>query len=233
MAAISTAPMDKTVESENDFEDFLQAAKDGDHDALVRLLAKGADQSQPGGLGRAAIRAANGDKPGHTECLKTLLPLVDQNAVNLDGNTLLHCAAIAANEESVSLLIPVCGIDRPDNKGWTPLMMAAFSGLDNICKLLIRAGASTSNRDVSSERCALMLAIEENRVECVKTLLPFSDIRACDFDGLTPLALAKLAGRGECANAIHLHLVMLDAAAISSHIANRGACRHKSAKPSI
>lgn len=72
----------------------------------------------------------------------------------------------------IKLLLPYCeDVNKPcENLDDTPLMSAAWKGLDTVVKLLIEKGASVNERNRHGQT-ALILAAMEGKAKVVKVLL--------------------------------------------------------------
>ncbi|CAO1402334.1 unnamed protein product [Diamesa serratosioi] len=78
------------------------------------------------------------------------LPGVDVNKPDNEGNTPLHFAAQAGQNEIINILLTkscAMTIDAKNNLGFTPLMKAALQGRTKCAKLLLFAGASPTETD--------------------------------------------------------------------------------------
>ncbi|XP_024938957.1 LOW QUALITY PROTEIN: death-associated protein kinase 1 [Cephus cinctus] len=108
------------------------------------------------GLGGAMISAV---RRGCVEAVSQLLqqgaPL---DAKDLEGDTLLHIACEAGDEEMASLLIENgAELDIPNEKGLTPLHVAARHGHINLVRLLCLAGCDVdkTNRGIRADVTAI------------------------------------------------------------------------------
>ncbi|PRZ56449.1 ankyrin repeat protein [Paraburkholderia fungorum] len=143
----------------------------------------------------ALMFAANA---GNAELVKTLLPLSDAEAQDEIGATALMWAARHNFAECVSLLLPASDARAEDQNGDTALMWAVenlehVSGLESVRLLSGRGAALIANGEGETP---LMLAARRGDVECVKELLPVSDLAAQDLESeMTALHWAAHAGR--------------------------------------
>ncbi len=120
----------------------------------------------------------------------------DINAVNKDGETVLHKAIEKGYAKSVELLLMVPGIDinKVNHNNWSPLYLAAVYGFEDCVKLLLEAPGI----DVSAWN-PLSIAVLQNDRNKVKTLLQYgSSVNKADKYGHTPLDWATYYGRAEC-----------------------------------
>lgn len=88
-------------------------------------------------------------------------------------------------------------IHIPNHGGYTPLMLAAGSGVLPIIKILIEKGAEINKRmNNTKSYTALMIAIKNGWLECVKELLNYdADATLLDNQGNSPIVLAAKKGR--------------------------------------
>lgn len=85
-------------------------------------------------------------------------------------NRLLKMAVIAGVETSVRMHIRRGdNLDARDDRGLTPLMMAASKNKTGVCKLLLAAGVSLHLKDLSG-RDALVLAKATGAIDCVELI---------------------------------------------------------------
>ena len=133
-------------------EQLLEAAKNGQLSEVRRLLAEGANANYRDRYGVGPLQAAAGR--GGLEMVKALLLAgADAKSLALDGCTPLHVAAGRGHFEVAKLLIEgnadVCAVDKD---GETPLHVAARSKapkdrvLANVA-LLLAKGAYVNARD--------------------------------------------------------------------------------------
>lgn len=149
---------------------------------------------------------------GHAECVRALIPASQVNAQDQHGNTALIYAARAGHDECVSLLLPVSDLTLTTYTGYTALMMAAERGHSK-CIEQLSAGSDMNAQDRSNGWTALMWASRVNRdpaglnpsgdyVECIKTLMPLSNVNARDDKGWTALMIASNWGNQACVEAL-------------------------------
>lgn len=181
-------------------EDFLgrnalhTAALSGDAQVLSRLAishkhlldSRDRDQATP------LIMAAN---EGHVEVCKVLLKAgADPLAKDKDGRTPLHDAAGLGRLEVVQLLSTQKHlVDRRDNAGYTPFLMAAYHGFPNVCDTLLQAGADLNAKTAEHERNVMHVAACQGRINMIRFLAQHKHlINSKDKHDHTPLALAAL-----------------------------------------
>ncbi len=178
-------------------EALFTAIEEGDIPAALALIdndtARHTDEE-----GWTALMLAAHD--GHASLIKTLLPMSDALAEDSRGRTALMWAAQPNFAECVSLLLPSSDAQAEDQNGDTALMWAVenlehVSGLESV-RLLSRTGAALIAN--GKGETPLMLAARRGDVDCVKELLPVSDLAARDLENdMTPLHWAAHTGRLE------------------------------------
>ena len=117
--------------------------------------------------------------------------------------------------ERVRQLIQVQDMYRGDSIGWTPLMLAALNGHDQIVRELIRAEADVNGKD-KYKQTALHLASRRGHSNVVKTLAEAgANLNVQDWLGVTPLMWA--AYRGYANVVVELIRAGADVSVVSSH----------------
>ena len=141
-----------------DIDDLTEAARAGDLQAAMNILASGID-----------VNAENSDKlvpivyaaaNGHVELVKLLIRHgADPDAASSEsGSTALHLAAQLDQAESVDVLLESgADINMKDKLEMTPLIKATYSCKTGIIALLLKRGADPSISDIRGET-ALMAA---------------------------------------------------------------------------
>jgi ankyrin repeat protein len=128
------------------------AAEAGADAACAALLAAGAalETRTTAGEGAAYIAALK----GRTDAARVLLAAAEARRLpadalaNIDGWTPLMAAAVAGRAGMLQLCTSLCGgLDGTNRFGQTALHLAARRGSDELCELLVRAGASARVRD--------------------------------------------------------------------------------------
>lgn len=120
-----------------------------------------------------------------------------------DPYAALFSAAKKGDERTVNLLLSVGGnldINKPDDSGWTPLMIAANEGHTTIVKTLLAAGAQVGMTDCDGWT-PLLVAAQNGHTKTVQKLLKACVREGVNIDeaqakdGWTPLLFATRFGR--------------------------------------
>jgi ankyrin repeat protein len=153
---------------------LIDAARNGDVEAVRSLLSEGADVNAAQGDGMTALHWAA--ELAHTAVADLLLSVgADVEAKTRIGSyTPLHLASRSGNGPIASALLDA-GADpqaTTTNSGVTPLHLAAaaLGGAEVVTELLMH-GAEVDAREASSGQTALMFAASFNRAEAVAALL--------------------------------------------------------------
>lgn len=155
-------------------DDLIEAARDGDVQAVRALLARGVDPDAATGDGMTALHwAAERNQPRVARVLLDAGATVD-SGTRIGGYTPLHLASRRGNSEMVRALLEA-GADvhaRTTNSGVTALHMAAAAvdGAASVRALLSR-GADPDALEATFGQTPLMFAAGANRVESVRALL--------------------------------------------------------------
>ena len=131
---------------------------------------------------------------GKYKIIRTLLDNgADINTKDKDGYNVMHHAAKGDQPTSLTYFIEKqkMNINKTDNKGRTPLHVAAMEGKDLTIPFLVCWGAKIDAQDENG-KTPLHLAIEKNQIKAVKKLCRLgADKRIRDFkDMTTPTDLA-------------------------------------------
>ena len=152
-------------------EEFLQAAKQGETEKVVVLLAQGADVHATGPDGDTALMQASVN--GHTETVKALLGAgADVNARDSHGVTALFVAAAEGHTDLVHLLVdrgsPVNAVAQ---LGLTALLVAAAEGHTDIVRVLLDEGAEVNVKSDNGATPLILAAVNGPHGVVVSTLL--------------------------------------------------------------
>ena len=152
-------------------------------------------------------RDKQGNTPLHLAVLNKYLPLLDwlkdhgadPNSKGLYGDTPLHLAIISdpTSDGRVirRLLLMGADVNVPNDYGDTPLHRAAYHGLTETVRLLLKNKADVSRRAQRGETPLLYAARPEGHPETVLALLEGgADVNARDNIGMSPLHGAAMIG---------------------------------------
>ena len=178
-------------------DEFMQAAKDGDVDALKRLAAED-----------SAVLVSTWSS-GETPLMAALYRKHDRAVEWLAGSGVPLDIFAAAALGRVDLLDPLARAGSPaintySYDGWTPLHLAAFFGHPAAVEHLVAAGADLN----AVSRNALLntplhAAVAGGHVEASLLLIDSgADVNAVDAGGHTPLHIAAEAGYVPVAKAL-------------------------------
>lgn len=171
--AAEVAPSEAREISVRD-DDLIDAARDGDVDAVRALLATGTDPDAASGDGMTALHwAVERDQPGVAGILLEAGATVD-GRTRIGGYTPLHLASRRGHGDMVRALLEA-GADvraRTTNSGVTPLHLAAaaVSGTPSV-RMLLEQGADPDAREATFGQTPLMFAAAANRADAVRALL--------------------------------------------------------------
>ena len=145
------------------------AAEQGDIDAVLSLLARGADADKAGSEGRTAV--INAAWRGRGRIIQLLLDRgVATELPDDGGRTPLMWAAINGHDDIVDRLVQSgANPNQPDKQGGTALIRAAWNGHISVVRNLIGAGADLNARD-DNGLTALAHANREGNTTVVKAL---------------------------------------------------------------
>ncbi len=131
-------------------------------------------------------------------CLSKLSRLTEINALNGDGLTPLHIAAIRGYDKVVKTLLEVGALpEERTNNGQTPLHWAVLNGHANVVEVLLAAG---TNPDVTNENCEtpLYLAARKGHFKIIEILFKNqADPTKSGENGTKPWQIALLNGHKE------------------------------------
>ena len=149
--------------------ELRDAAEQGDIDAVLSLLARGADADKAGEEGRNAV--INAAWRGRQQIIQLLLDRGVTTELRDDaGRTPLMWAAINGHKDIIGLLIESgANPNQTDNDGSSALIRAAWNGHTSVVKSLIGAGANLNVRDRDG-LTALAHARRENNTAIIQAL---------------------------------------------------------------
>jgi ankyrin repeat protein len=170
---------------------LVNAAKQGDRNAVQSLLNGPAKQDVAGAQGAAALVWAI--TRNDVEMADLLLRAgADPKAVNEYGATALYAAAGNADPTLTKKLLAAGGDPNVAlNSGETPLMLAARDGRVDTVHALLEGGADPSAKEKNGAQTALMWAIAGRHSAVTKELVQYkADVNARSKGGSTALMFA-------------------------------------------
>jgi ankyrin repeat protein len=149
----------------------VSAAKDGQFDAVTRLLERGADVNAAEADGTTALHWAT--RAADTQLMTRLLAAgAEVNASNRYGVTPLQLAAENGNVDSLrTLLTAGANANAVLPEGETVLMTAARTGVPDAVLVLLNAGADLHARERWYGETALLWAAAEDHADVVRLLI--------------------------------------------------------------
>lgn len=175
---------------------LVNAAKQGDRDAVRSILNSPAKKDVAGPQGTAALiwAAARND----VEMTDLLLRAgVDAKAANEYGATALYAAAEANADAAITKKLLAAGADANAAllSSETPLMQAARVGNVETVRALLEAGANPNVQEKNGGQNALMWAVAERHPAVVEELVKHkADVNARTKNGSTALMFAARGG---------------------------------------
>jgi ankyrin repeat protein len=165
--------------------------------------------------GNVNLPDKSGNTPLHLAVLNNYVPLMDwlkdhgasANARGLHGDTPLHLAIITDHSTDGSLIVRLlemgADVNAASDYGDTPLHRAAYLGLTEKVRLLLRNKANVSARAQRGETPLLYAARPEGYPETVRALVEGgADAKVADNFGMTPLHGAAMIGDVEVARVL-------------------------------
>nr|CAG8446972.1 8683_t:CDS:10 [Entrophospora candida] len=124
-----------------------------------------------------------------------------------DGESALYQAAASGSTEVVEILIVAhANVELGNKETITPIMIAAYNGHADICRILLDYGRANINYQDKFRKTALMLACYAGRFEAAEVLLDRSaDVNLLDQYGWTSLMIAAYAGHVEICHLLLHH----------------------------
>jgi len=170
---------------------LMNAAKQGDRDAVRAILNGPAEQDNVGQAGAALIVAASRNDAEMVDLL--VGSGADPKAVNEYGATALYAAAAENAAPAITKKLLAAGADPNMGlmSGETPLMQAARIGNVETVHALLESGADPSVQEKNGAQSALMWAVAEHHPKVTEELVSHkADVNATSKSGSTALMFA-------------------------------------------
>ena len=171
---------------------LVNAANQGDRDAVQSLLNGPAKEEVAGAQGVAALIAAAARGDGEMTDL-LLRAGADPKAANEYGATALYAAASKNADPAITKKLLAAGADPNAalGSGETPLMQAARLGNVETIRALLAGGADPNAKEKNGEQTALMWAVAERHSKVTEELVRNKvDVNARSKNGATALMFA-------------------------------------------
>ncbi|XP_071098527.1 uncharacterized protein [Haliotis cracherodii] len=176
-----------------DNDNILHLACEGGNKPLVEYLLPKTDINTRGNMGRTPVM--NAAWKGRKDVFDFLVSKgADITLTDYDNDNILHLACEGGNKALVEYLLPSTDINKRGNKGWTPVMNAAWKGRKDVFDSLVSKGADITLTDDDNDNI-LHLACEGGNKPIVEYLLPKTDINTRGNNGLTPVMTAAWSGK--------------------------------------
>ncbi|XP_071082120.1 uncharacterized protein [Haliotis cracherodii] len=176
----------------NDGDSLLHVACQGGNRAIVQHLVSPSNINTRGLNGYTPIMIAA--VFGHQSVFDLLVSKqADLTLVNNDGDSLLHVACQGGNRAIVQHLVSPSNINTRGQNGYTPIMIAAVFGHQNVFDLLVskQADPTLVNNDGDS---LLHAACQGGNKAIVQHLVSPSIINTRGQNGYTPIMIAAVFG---------------------------------------
>ncbi|KAK0180405.1 hypothetical protein PV327_006049 [Microctonus hyperodae] len=175
---------------------LLMAAWYGHLDAVKMLITAGAEVSAISKKNYTLLMCAARGSRLVIEYLTMIVKSLNGEAIDSDGATALHHAAISGHPDVITALsiIPEIKLDATDKKGQTPLHCACFEGHADCAQVLIDLGANLNSRAIYGNS-PLHVATCMRYTDIARTLLKAgADTQTVNDAGLTALHVAASQG---------------------------------------
>jgi ankyrin repeat protein len=186
------------------------AAEEGDHGAVLSLLASGSPPALEKHADTPLMRAA---PSGSSELLRLMLAngsAPTLNWRNAHGDTALHLASASDNSPAVHLLLAHGSlIELPNRHDETALVSAATNGSSSSARLLLQHGADL-HQEIEGGSNPLHLAAVRGHAHTLRELIHHSRKQMVPVDAMTelresPLTCASKSGSTECVKILLEH----------------------------
>uniref|UniRef100_A0A2C9K5W1 Uncharacterized protein n=1 Tax=Biomphalaria glabrata TaxID=6526 RepID=A0A2C9K5W1_BIOGL len=181
---------------------LMLAAENGHRDTCQLLLKNKALVNYCGRNGSALLCAVQAKQIKTVEIL--LKHHADVNQTTGRNDTALNIAITSGCHAICLLLLSMPGIDinKANNSGTTPLMVAAMKGDETMLEKLLKLKADANIVD-KDQNNALMLVCANSRTLSVKRLLPISqNLNEVNSNGQSAIILASEAGSKDIVNVL-------------------------------
>ncbi|XP_048239007.1 uncharacterized protein LOC124117623 [Haliotis rufescens] len=176
-----------------DNDNILHLACEGGNKPLVEYLLPKTDINIRGNMGRTPVM--NAAWSGKKDVFDFLVSNgADITLTDYDNDNILNLACEGGNKALVEYLLPKTDINKRGNKGWTPVMNAAWKGRNDVFDFLVSKGADIKLTDDDNDNI-LNLACEGGNMTLVEYLLPKTDINIRGNNGRTPVMTAAWSGK--------------------------------------
>lgn len=175
------------------------AASNGRCDIVELLLKNGCDRNKSDFLNETPLYVAT--YQGHIEVVRVLIKhKCDPTIGDVNNQTPIHMASFKNYPLIIKLLLESNHqniIDATDNKGQTPLLIAADNGFTEIVQMLLQSRAKPDIMNHLSQS-PLYLACQNGHINIVNLLLKYgSDTNKVDISKNTPMHIASEKGFSE------------------------------------
>ena len=159
--------------------------REGDWEAVIRVLDQGADINEADDKGRTPLYIAS--ERGHVEVVKFLLERgADINNAKYGRSSPLFIASAMSHVEVVRILLENgASVNMANDDEQTPLYVASEMGNKEVVRILLENGASVNMADYKG-RTPLMIASNSGDLEVVEALLEYgANLNAKTNEGYT------------------------------------------------
>ncbi|XP_046339514.1 uncharacterized protein LOC124120681 [Haliotis rufescens] len=130
---------------------------------------------------------------GSHECYQLLQSISDKKTKDKNEDDIIHMACYGGNKAIVKHLLSPSNINTRDQEGWTPIMIAAHCGHQNVFDLLVSEEANLKVHDTNGDSL-LHLACQGGNKAIVQHLVSPSNIDTRGQNRCTPVMAAAICG---------------------------------------